>query len=215
MKVFRDLEIIIKPDQIKDLIGKITDMLDANWTRNYQNEERVVKNLGRDVCFCFNRRNDKGVQATMLVLMRNNDDKIYVSNIVPTAVGHITDDQYNQILVEFYDKFIDPLENELDFKGILSSDNQTIEDWVSEKCAGLLRTFSAAANKGTGSHHPCDQERWFEFIIEAQKQKPKLEAHVLERWLFEEEKWTEEIASELAFEYENGISLLDFYVRNS
>lgn len=214
MQVFKELKIQIDPTLIQSLIDKITGQLESNWTRNFEREKSAAKGLGSDTCFCFNRAEDEIAETTMLVLMRENDNELYVSNIVPVEVGNITKSQYNSILTEFYQNYLVPLKAELEFVDSLTSENQTIDDWVSPECARLLRAFSNCANKGTGSHHPSDQERWFDFIFEAQKQQPQLEPQRLKQWLIDDEKWPEEVASDLASEYNFGIELLNHYVRN-
>ena len=77
-----------------------------------------------------------------------------------------------------------------------------------------LRIFSSLANKGTGSSHPSDQERWNDFICQAFTDKSENIQGILERWLIEEEKWHYEIASDLTIEFESGISLLEYYKEN-
>jgi hypothetical protein len=82
---------------------------------------------------------------------------------------------------------------------------------VSPETALLLHRFSAAANKSTGSSHPCDEERWLEFVTAAHREKAALDASTLEQWLREGEGWPEDIASELAVDYEKARSLLSYY----
>jgi hypothetical protein len=82
---------------------------------------------------------------------------------------------------------------------------------VSKETAQLLHHFSVLANKSTGATHPSDERRWFEFIGAAHREDASLDDRTLERWLREEEDWPEDVASELAAEYEKARSLLKFY----
>ena len=93
---------------------------------------------------------------------------------------------------------------------LLTNDNQTIEDWVSTASAQRLRSFSGGANKSTGSSHPCDKQRWYDFVVSVHKNNDFLPASTLERWLIEEGGWGENQASELAIEYEQELGLLKY-----
>ncbi len=79
----------------------------------------------------------------------------------------------------------------------------------------LLHQFSAAANKGTGSAHPYDKRRWFDFLIEAYKSGASLDSYTLRRWLIEEENWPDELATNLVEEYEFARSLLTQFDQKS
>lgn len=74
-----------------------------------------------------------------------------------------------------------------------------------------LHNFSILANKATGSSHPRDQERWFQFIFAAYRAPQQLDIDNLMRWLVEIEGWSDEKAHDLVIEYEFGLALLKEY----
>ena len=87
---------------------------------------------------------------------------------------------------------------------------QKLEDMLSENAIKLLRTFSDIANKGVALH-AFDQRRWEVFIVAAHKEHSRLDGAMLHRWLHEEGRWTDEIASQRGAEYDFARSLLEFY----
>jgi hypothetical protein len=85
-----------------------------------------------------------------------------------------------------------------------------LEHWLSAAAAEKLRRFSSGANRGTGSSHPQDRERWNEFVLSAHQARSILDASTLRRWLVEVDQWPPEVADQLAVEYEYGRELLAF-----
>jgi len=81
---------------------------------------------------------------------------------------------------------------------------------MSAETATCLRNFSHLANKGTGSAHPSDRQRWNAFVLSAHETGSNLDASMLARWLMEVEDWPSEVAEQLAVEYEYGRELLGY-----
>ena len=48
----------------------------------------------------------------------------------------------------------------------MTSTKFNILDYLIEEGKNKLHSFSELANKSTGSNHPNDRERWFDFIIQ-------------------------------------------------
>ena len=70
-----------------------------------------------------------------------------------------------------------------------------------------LKRFSSLANKSTGSSHPLDQKRGFEFLILAHNAHDKLDVNLV-IYTLRELGWSEERAIELGLEFEFAESLL-------
>jgi hypothetical protein len=132
---------------------------------------------------------------------------------VPCELGELSYDEYNHIVDEFAE-ICQPIAKSMGFKVRKSSEDQTLEDWISGSSAKKLRLFSAAANKSTGTSHPRDQERWYEFVVSIVDNGDPLDASTLVCWLVEEGGWPEDIAHQLAIEYEQETGLLK-YVRSA
>lgn len=213
MKVFRELEIYGPQSALNKVVETIEPQLREGWTRQPDLEEKMVS-IGPSVSYCFSCTRMGPREAADLWLANKNDNTLYVSNVVPREIRELNFDQYNLIVEEFYRLFVVPSAAQLELDHLLSSDKESIEDWMSAESARKLKLFSDAANKSTGSAHPLDQQRWFDFIISAYNEKTDLDSSTLLRWLIEEEGWFEEEAHELSLQYEFALALLKFYDEN-
>lgn len=100
-------------------------------------------------------------------------------------------------------------------------------DYISESALNKLTLFCNAANKSTGSSHPCDEERWFDFICQTVDDGRVFDYDTLSKFLQDEEywgkkekgflgvigqfAWSVENAQELASEYDNYVRILQYY----
>lgn len=132
----------------------------------------------------------------------------YVANIIPMDAGRLTEDQYNSILREFYERFATGASESAGVKVTLEKTEKTAADYMSTAAVDCLDRFSVLANKSSGSGHPADQERWFDFIIQVHNDQRGPDASTLAQLLCEQFEWPGEKASELASEYEFGRALL-------
>jgi hypothetical protein len=79
-------------------------------------------------------------------------------------------DEYNTLVQEFDDRFIQPALKETPTLRVrLGKTEENINDVLSETTAELLRTFVSSANPSTGSAHTSDQVRWNALVIAAQQ----------------------------------------------
>lgn len=112
----------------------------------------------------FRREPSDDYPAAGLTLW-GRDDGYYVPNIVPIESGNLTFAQYNAIPSDFITRIVEPVATAYGYGIEATASLQTLDDWVSADTAVKLRRFSGAANKSTGTSHPMDQRRWFDFII--------------------------------------------------
>ncbi|MBL8215733.1 MAG: hypothetical protein JNK87_33735 [Bryobacterales bacterium] len=91
----------------------------------------------------------------------------------------------------------------------LSNANPQLEVFVTPATAKLLISFSRLANRSFLHHN--DRQRWYEFVSAAYREKATLTPEMLERWLVEEERWSQERAYELAQEYQRALGLLNVF----
>ncbi|MBU3101704.1 MULTISPECIES: hypothetical protein [Clostridium] len=138
-------------------------------------------------------------------------------------------DEYNAVLVRFYDNVIKPYK-ECDTELIISKPSEDIFDStsvISDKALKKLQAFCSSANKSTGSSHPLDQERWFAFICQTVDDGKTFDYSVLAKFLQDENylgkksdefngvmgdfAWDEDQAYELGNEYENSCVILRYY----
>lgn len=210
MEVFQDLSVDSLID-IKKLREKIIKQVGNGWTHDKKRENTISDEiLADDDVIVFHRNAFDDVDESILILWQKQNS-YYVTNIVPSNVGELGVSKYNIIINDFVDRVISPLKEkgDLDFK--LSTKLKNIEDWLDMPSANALISFSKLANKSTRASHPSDQKRWVSFLIQAHQSSATLDSSELFRWLVEVGKWPDEIASDLAIDYEFSRELLKEY----
>lgn len=211
MKVFRDLLIYADAQQMAIAISEMEKAMPSGWMRDKAAESRsqaFPSSTDRDI-YCFVCKQTERRPAAMLILAEKEQGKFQVSNIVPLNQHQLKHSEYNFILGEFYDKVFKPNLEKLSIHHQLTEPDATLETWMDEKTAALLRAFTANANKWTGASHPNDRKRWNDFVLSAHQSSSTLDPSTLVRWLVEEENWSAEVAEQLALEYESGRGLLE------
>lgn len=209
MKTFRDVTIRLDAEQKGLFVEEIKGILNDGWIHDAEEEARLNKfGFGEYVCFACMAK--EGRNAALLAFIYRDDSTLYLTNIVPREKTELSYDEYNLIAEEFYNRFVIPVTEKIRIKAELTSDDVNMEDWISKSSMGKLKFFSDVANKSTGSMHPLDQERWFDFLITVHQEHKNLQGAQLKRWLLEVEHWPEDMAHELTVQYEFAMDLLDF-----
>lgn len=207
MKVFRDLYIRLNGAKVEDLIEQFTAQCGDHWHRALD-REKDAGSIG-EKAFSFEHTAGDGLERAGLSLFQKEGDTWYVPNIIPLDRSELSHDQYNKILENFLDTIVRPSIAGLPVTAELTGDVLFLKDVVGEDVAALLRKFSVLANKSTGSSHPCDRNRWFDFLIAVQRKRIPLDSDLLIHSLVED-AWSEDRAHDLAIEYEFAIGLLDY-----
>jgi hypothetical protein len=211
MEVFRDLYVIVEPDRMAAIADRIERSAPAGWARDRAAEGRMrsAPVLTHRPVFCFTCIQDGRPSAT-LVLSQKDPATFSVSNIIPVTKHQFTHREYNAILEDFYERVLQPYSGPAGMTATLTGSHADLEHWMPAEAAEKLRRFSACANRGTGSAHPRDRDRWNEFVVAAHQDGSRMGASDLRRWLIEVEGWPPEVADQLALEYEYGRELLAF-----
>ena len=211
MEVFRDLYIRAGADRMADLVEHIKRSLPPNWTRDREAEETIRSPaFAARPTYCFTRAGEDGSPAETLILVQKDPETFYVSNIIPRTKHRLSYVEYNSVLEEFYERALRPSAERFGAESKLTGAQVGLDHLLMPATAEKLRTFSACANKGTGSAHPADRERWNDFVLSAHQDGGQMDASTLKRWLVEAEGWPPEVADQLAIEYEYGRELLAF-----
>lgn len=212
--VFRDLTIRGKRGDLPKIRAALLDQVTIPWKHAEEREEEISSgSLNDDDVIMFSREQGNGIEAVGLLLWSRGDD-YQVTNIVPRDVGQLGYEAYNAALNDFVERIAKPASQAVGFRIETTPERQSLTDWVSSDVAEALRRFSVLANKSTGSSHPSDRQRWFEFLFAAHGASEKLDADRLIRWLSEVENWPEDTAHDLAIQYELGLDLLKAYDEN-
>lgn len=177
--------------------------------RHVPDREADLRQVANDAdVIAFERDEADGVDAVGLVLWER-DEGYEVVNIVPQRTGELGEARYNRALEDFLMKIARPAADRAKFEVETTAPHQGLEDWISGEAAEALRRFSAGANKSTGSSHPMDRRRWYEFLLAAHPNPGKLDGSRLMQWLVQAENWPEDEAHDLVVQYEFGLGLLD------
>jgi hypothetical protein len=139
--------------------------------------------------------------------------RLRVANIFPQDPGQINVRQYNSVLVDFHLKFLHQAALDAGTPVELSSDERTIEEAFHPEVLSRLKTFVVCA-EGLWSRpswlHRCDQERLFNFLLEAHQRFNKLDTGPLSHWLEKDRHWPSNKVDQLLCEIEFGSDLLAY-----
>ena len=209
MEIYADLK-ITGEEHLESFLESLSESLPDGWSRNRVAETGLsVPSNWRQYCFHCDSRN--GRIAGDVWVSCSPQEGAYVSNVLPgveTGLSSLTPAQYHEILESFRDEVLLPVTRGKHVQVYLGDYTVDIEHWLSENTAKLLRGFSRLANKSSGSSHPLDRKRWLDFIIAAHKDHASLHGGELSKWLVESEGWTDDVALDLAVEYDFGRGLL-------
>jgi hypothetical protein len=209
MEVYRDLFIRGSADQLAAVLDEVDRSLADGWSRDRELEGRMRTKVAKTP-FCFACAEAADRPAATVFVAEKAPGTLYVSNVVPHGPGQLTYREYNAIVAEFSERFVRPAAHKVGAEVELTATEVGLEHWLSREAAEKLRTFSACANKSSGSAHPLDQQRWMDFIVVAAREQTRLDAMTLRRWLIEVEGWPPEVADGLASEYHFGKDILAF-----
>ena len=105
MKVFRDLSIQGEPNQLAATLEAIEQSLTDGWARDRTTEGDVV---GRASYFCFACSAKPNRPAAFLFLLQREQKLLKVTNIAPKEKHQLSHSEYNSLVEEFYQRFVQP-----------------------------------------------------------------------------------------------------------
>ena len=208
LSVFKDLTIFDAAKKIADIGKMLEEQLPSEWVRDHAREDDAQK-LDTNKWLVFNRSVQDKIPAASLFFSAIDSD-LKVTNIVPQTARELSKQQYNSILTEFYEAATHPVCKVMSLRCELTHDELPLTNWLTEKAAEKLVRFSKCANKSTGSAHPLDRDRWFDFLVQVVSDGSDFDTGTLEQWLITIEHWPEESAYNIILQYEFGIDLLKF-----
>ncbi len=205
IEVFQDLFLKFSEERRQEVRQALRQHVEDPWRHAEEREQDISEDV-----MAFERRSRDDLPASGLSLWAGQDG-YKVVNIVPLKVGEISINIYNDVLNDFVDRVVRQASEVSRFDITISERKQSITDWTSQEAADALHRFSVAANKSTGSGHPADRKRWFDFLFSARRAQRKPDSDLLERWLTEVEEWPPDAAEKLIYQYEFGMDFLDAY----
>ena len=213
MKTYGEMEVALSTTPFPEFIRSLEAVKAVAWQRAESLEKSLASTTGGDMaCFEFSPDQANSPLPAALVWMSFKKDAslAWVTNIVPRERRKLTEDEYNDLLDRFRMDVIQPVAVRLSLPVTRSKRDPSLEDLINPETAGALRRFSACANKSTGSSHPCDLERWNQFLFLYHRKRDKLDPTLLGEFLMED-GWSEDMAHELVAEFERGVDLLRNY----
>ncbi len=224
MKQYRELFFNGNSKQLSEFVDQIGKYTVGNWKLEKRSER------WKDYLFFdyIGEIVDKA-RVSIYVGERIAKGELKVGNIIPLEKNKLSVDEYNAVLLKFYDDVIKPYKESGTELSILkpSDDIFNPTSVITETALKKLKLFCSAANKSTGSSNPCDQERWFDFICQTVDDGKMFEYSILASFLQDEAywgkkpddyigvmgsyAWDEEHAYELAVEYKNLCEVLLYY----
>jgi len=202
LEEFQDFEITGPPDAMARLRETIAAQLAPPWSEVPEERRRKVDE-GMEF-LAYDRAGDDLAPDAGVFLMRFGN-AFRVTNIVPAKNGSLGIVLYNRILEDFVDRVAKPVSERLGLTMDLSSPDISMEDSLGDEPARRLKLFSAAANMSSGSSHPLDRARWYDFILSSSDRR--IDSGILGRWL-QTLGWDEDSAHRLVSEFEFGHGLI-------
>ena len=225
MKTYRELHFYGEPDRLERFLQEVQTYAHAPWTSG------VNKRYTGNNWIYFDYAGSEAEKASVCIPCKIDAGKhaLRVSNIVPLEKTELTTDEYNTVLEKFYEDIILPYKEDHQDIEIPEPSGDRFDPLSMISAAALkkLEIFSSAANKSTGASHPCDQERWFDFVCQTVDDGQMFDAATLSEFLQDEDywgkredgfvgafglfAWDQERAEKLASEYEQDCLILEYY----
>ena len=223
MEIYRELFFKGTSCQLKKFVTDIQKYATGDW------HAKIKEDYGAQ-WLEFEYTGKNAPETALTISLDDNIQKgsIRVNNIFPLEDGQITISEYNTVLIQFYNDVVKPYKathSDVDISQPTDDvfDPTTI---ISEEALDKLRLFCNTANKTTGSAHPLDQRRWFDFICQTVDDDRIFDAGTLATFLQDESfwgkrssllgaignsAWDKRQAEKLAIEYENACEILTYY----
>lgn len=213
MLIYKELKFCGNRESLKALIETINANLPDGWERcEGKTDSSIAKFVYMLKIF--------GKAGLKFHLWQKNEFEVYLQNIVPedaldnTRPGRKIED-YNERLDLFVSQIVEPILPIDGINFVTSGGEGSLAKIVGEEASKLLESFSCNSNRSTGNSHPCDRERWLDFLFFLHNNglSDDLAPNVLCRWL-EQDGLSSDSAGRLADEYEHDLDFLRFYDRH-
>ncbi len=222
MHIYKELSFVGNKESLDSFKMEAPSFARGEW--KYAHNDRMTDYIA------FDYLGNKVDQAEVSIYYgKDSLREVKVGNIVPLKKNQLSIEEYNAVLDLFYEEIIVPNKSKLKNITIVGPESDVFDPlkYISKEALNKLELFCNAANKSTGSSHPCDEERWFDFICQTVDDNKMFDYDTLYRFLIDEDywgrkedgfigamgsfAWDEEHAAELATEYDNYVRILKYY----
>lgn len=226
MKTYRELYFKGDSKQLTKFVDEIGKYALGEW-------QIVEKSDQWKEYLFFDYKGEKVDKARVSIYLGNKiiEGELNVGNIIPLEKNELSIDEYNAVLLKFYNDVIKPYKECGTELTILEPSDDIFDPTtiITEEALKKLERFCRLANKATGSSHPYDRERWFDFVCQTVDDDRIFDSSTLASFLKDENywgkksddfigvmgtyAWDEDHAYELASEYERLCEVLQYYKR--
>ena len=204
VETYTELVVLQAAGVYEELSEALTAGMEVPWSRDEETEADL-----HDASYTVFIRNETANRPGVRLFLIPRDNDVQVANIVPVDHGSISMDEYNGTASEFADRFVRPAAEQLGLDTTLTPPNVDLSEELDPEAFEALRLFSAGANKATGSSHPMDRERWFDFLVKHSRSGRDLSTDFLQQWLMNN-GWSEQVSFDLILQYETARDLLEY-----
>lgn len=212
--VFQELHLESSLDPM-ELRKALLRAVEAPWAHAKEQEKLLSRSMPiRGDVIVFSRKKTDGLEACLLSLVLDGRG-FKVANIVPREARELGIDKYNRLLVDFAQRVVMRAAMQSPIHVVPSEPSLSLSDLVGKQAVRALEAFLSGANKATGSSHPSDRKRWFEFLVAVHREGMRPDGEAFERWLLEVENWPSDTAEQLVGELQFGLALLAYQDHSS
>lgn len=229
MKIYRELYFRGTPSQLSKFAEEISNYVTGDWHFVTKDADGEYKKY---LFFDYMGKKVDNARVSIYLGDRINSGEVNVGNIIPLIKNQLSIEEYNAVLMLFYNEIVVPYKKQNNYLSIPQPTDDIFDPLtiMSETSLKKLKAFCGGANKSTGSSHPCDKERWLNFILQTVEEDRILDSDTLCRFLQDEESWgkkpndymgvmgdyawDEESAYELSMEYETISEAMKYYKEN-
>ena len=224
MYIYKELSFVGDKRSLDEFKRKAPSLASGDW--KYTQSDRMKDYIA------FDYLGNKVEQAEVSIFYGRDswrEGYIKVGNIVPLSKEQLSIKEYNSVLDLFYSEVIAPNQTKLEGIRIVGPETDVFDPlkYISAEALKKLERFCNGANKTTGSSHPSDEKRWFDFICQTVDDNKTFNYDTIFRFLMDEDywgkkdpsfigamghfAWDEVHAEELATEYDNYVRFLKYY----
>lgn len=229
MKIFRELYFRGNLNELKRFVDNIGEYAIGDWRSVPKAKSGELKEY-----LSFDYSGNKVENASVAIYLGDmiKTGELRVINIVPLNKNQLSVEEYNDVLMLFYKDIVVPFKEKNNYVEIPQPSDDIFDPLsvMSKTALEKLKKFCGAANKSTGSAHPCDRERWLNFICQTVVDERIIDSDTLRNFLQDKEywhekpddflgvmgsfAWDEEKAYELSMEYEIISEAMQYYKEN-
>lgn len=204
MKRFKDCRLLCLPNQtVSSLLDEVKQVCE-------EKKMQISRFDKRYNCIVVTCATGSNPVSSIVVADSGCRDRLSVVNIFPdesSGVRELSMDAYNEILLYFRKLVFDAIASQ---KGNLIEENGAEYD-LEELIPLSYSTLNKWLNGFPLSAHPCDRDRWHDFLCTMVCNREYVEADVFRNFLISEQGWKDSDAEVFAIKYEEEVDLLKAY----